>query len=88
MRCINFDFDVLCQKVIGLCPEAVSIIRCDKIEGGLNRVFIFSLDNGKKIVAKLPFSYSGPRKLTTSSEIATISYCKPWSLLEASWWTQ
>jgi hypothetical protein len=75
-RSIQFSFVALCQKVIELCPEASGIKACRKIEGGFNRVFIFTLDNEKNIVARLPFRLAGPAKLTTISEVATIRYCK------------
>ncbi|GLA92942.1 hypothetical protein AtubIFM57143_009921 [Aspergillus tubingensis] len=73
-RYIQFDFDALCRKVLTLSPGARTITRCQKLEGGFNRVFIFELDNDKRVVARLPFSLAGPAQLTTSSEIATIEY--------------
>ncbi|KAL2838693.1 kinase-like domain-containing protein [Aspergillus pseudodeflectus] len=73
-RSIQFSFVALCQKVIELCPEASELKACRKIEGGFNRVFIFTLDNEKNIVARLPFRLAGPAKLTTISEVATIRY--------------
>lgn len=76
MRYIAFNFDALCGKILKLCPGAGSIANCEKIEGGFNRVFIFTLDNSKRIVARLPFTLAGPSKLTTSSEVATIKYCQ------------
>lgn len=42
--------------------------------GVFNRVFIFTMDNGRRIVAKLPFVLAGPSMLTTSSEVATIQH--------------
>lgn len=75
-RYIKFDFNALCQRVIDLCSGANTIIACRKIEGGFNRVFIFTLDNAKRIVARLPFPLAGPTKLTTASEVATIRYCE------------
>ncbi|KAL7657074.1 hypothetical protein ACMYSQ_006128 [Aspergillus niger] len=73
-RYIKFDFDALCRKILDLSPKASSIIDCQKIEGGFNRVFVFELDNDTRLVAKLPFALAGPSRLTTSSEIATIKY--------------
>lgn len=75
-RYIKFDFDRLCQKVIGLSPDADRVVDCKKLEGGDNRTFIFSLDNGKRLVARLRFPCSGPRALTTASEVATMKYRK------------
>ncbi|GLA13594.1 hypothetical protein AnigIFM62618_010848 [Aspergillus niger] len=73
-RYIKFDFDILCRKILDLSPKASSIIDCQKIEGGFNRVFVFELDNDTRLVAKLPFALAGPSRLNTSSEIATIKY--------------
>ena len=75
-RYIQFDFNALRRKVLTLSPGASTITNCQKLEGGFNRVFIFELDNDKRVVARLPFSLAGPAQLTTSSEIATIEYRK------------
>ncbi|CRG85259.1 Altered inheritance of mitochondria protein 9, mitochondrial [Talaromyces islandicus] len=74
MRYIGFDFNALCRRILELCPGADSVLNCEKIEGGFNRVFIFTLNNYKRIVARLPFTLAGPPQLTTSSEVATIKY--------------
>jgi len=74
-RFIQFDFDALCRKIVALCPGALSITSCEKIEGGSNRVFVFHTDNGERLVAKLPFSVAGPPRYTTGSEVATVEYC-------------
>ncbi|KAJ9195751.1 hypothetical protein DTO164E3_6586 [Paecilomyces variotii] len=73
-RYIQFNFGALCKKVIELCPGASHIKACRKIEGGFNRVFIFTLDSAKTIVARLPFRLAGPAQLTTLSEVATVRY--------------
>jgi hypothetical protein len=73
-RYINFDFQALCEKVLILHPEASHIVSYEKKEGGYNKVFIFLLNNGKRIVARLPTRAAGPRTLTTNSEVATIAY--------------
>lgn len=73
-RYIGFDFSALCARIFELCPGADSISHCKKIEGGFNRVFIFTLNNSTRIVARLPFALAGPSRLTTSSEVATIKY--------------
>ncbi|RAL09173.1 aminoglycoside phosphotransferase family protein [Aspergillus homomorphus CBS 101889] len=57
-RYIAFDFNALCRR----------------IEGGFNRVFIFTLSDSTKVVARLPFPLAGPARLTTNSEVATIRY--------------
>lgn len=75
-RSLSFNFDVLRQRVIELCPGASSIARYEKKEGGYNRVFVFTCDNGRRVVARLPTSVAGPARLTTNSEVATITYGK------------
>jgi hypothetical protein len=78
IRRIDFDFAELCRKILGLFDGAKSIKNCEKKEGGFNRVFIFTMDDGSRAVARLPFTFAGPAKLTTASEAATIQYCA-WS---------
>ena len=73
-RVLNFDFDALRKRVLELCPGALAIARCEKKEGGYNRVFIFTCDNAKRLVARLPTFVAGPARLTTNSEVATIRY--------------
>ena len=73
-RLLKFDFDALRKRVIELCPGATSIARYEKKEGGYNRIFIFTCDNARRIVARLPTSVAGPTRLTTNSEVATITY--------------
>jgi hypothetical protein len=73
-RHVTFNFPKLCEKVIESSPGARKIMRCDKVEGNSNRVFIMHLDNDSKVVARIPFSVAGPSRLTTNSEVATMSY--------------
>ncbi|KAL2416791.1 hypothetical protein ABEF95_003789 [Exophiala dermatitidis] len=76
VRHISFNFDALCRQVVKFCPAADSVSTHEKKEGGFNRVFIFTTNNGRTIVAKLPFSNAGPRRLTTESEVATIEFLR------------
>ncbi|RAH78757.1 hypothetical protein BO86DRAFT_319887, partial [Aspergillus japonicus CBS 114.51] len=77
---IAFDFGALRNRVLQLCPAASSIDNCKKLEGGergggdSNRVFVFTMNNSRQIVARLPFALTGLVRLTTSSEVATIRY--------------
>lgn len=59
-----------------MSPKAQRINRCEKKEGGFNRVFVFSLDNGERLVARIPFSIAGPGSYTVSSEVATMEYLR------------
>lgn len=75
IRQIDLNFDKLCQKIVDLSNGAKSIKDCEKKEGGFNRVFIFTMDDNSRVVARLPFPLAGPTKLATASEVATIQYC-------------
>ncbi|KAI7028389.1 hypothetical protein KC355_g1 [Hortaea werneckii] len=46
------------------------------MEGGFNKAFLFTMDNGERIVARIPTRIAGPRRLTTNSEVATMTYVK------------
>lgn len=75
-RYIEFSFAALWQRAVELCPGAMSIASYEKKEGGYNKVFIFTMNNASRIVARLPTRISGPARLTTSSEVATIKFCE------------
>lgn len=76
-RYIAFDFAALCKRVVELCPGAGGVLRYEKKEGGFNRSFIITMGDGTRVVARLPTEIAGPRRLTTNSEVATMTYCKP-----------
>lgn len=75
-RRVKFDFPALCQKAISSAPGAKGILECLKVEGNFDRAFIICLDNGIKVVARVPFSVAGPSRLVTNSEVATMAYRK------------
>ncbi|KAH9832487.1 kinase-like domain-containing protein, partial [Rhodofomes roseus] len=41
-----------------------------------NRGFVARLDNGKELIARLPFPVAGPAHLTTASEVATMEFAR------------
>lgn len=75
MRRIDLDFDKLCQKIVDLTNGTKSVKNCEKMEGGFNRVFIFTMNDNSRVVARLPFTVAGPPRLATASEVATIQFC-------------
>lgn len=56
------------------CSGATKVVRYEKKEGGFNRVFILYLENGDRVVARVPFCIAGPRRLVTNSKVATMNY--------------
>lgn len=75
-RYIEFDYDALCRKAVEQCPGSQSVAECKKIEGGFNRVFLFTMDDEQTLIARLPFSVAGPPRYVILSEVATIAYSK------------
>ena len=73
-RYIEFDYNALCRKAVEQCPGSHSVAECKKIEGGFNRVFLFTMDDEQTLIARLPFSLAGPSRLVIHSEVATIAY--------------
>ena len=73
-RYIQFDFAALCKRATELCSGATCIVSCEIVEGGYNKIFIFTLNNTSRVVARLPTRIAGPPRLTTNSEVATIKY--------------
>jgi hypothetical protein len=74
-RYVKFNFDALRNRVVELCTGAMSIVSYEKKEGGFNRAFIFTMDDARRVVARPPTRTTGPARLTTNSEVATINYC-------------
>lgn len=75
-RRVKFNFPALCQQAISSVPGAKDILECSKDEGNFNRAFLMHLDNGIKVVARVPFPAAGPSRLVTNSEVATMAYSK------------
>ena len=45
-------------------------------EGGYNKVFRLVMQNGQKVIAKIPHPNAGPPHYTTASEVATMDFCR------------
>jgi hypothetical protein len=73
-RYLSFNHKELCTIVLSKSPGANCIISTERKDGSNSRILIFSLDNGKNVVAKLPTYVAGPKRLTSSSEVATMEY--------------
>ncbi|KAF1963492.1 hypothetical protein CC80DRAFT_530346 [Byssothecium circinans] len=75
-RQVKFDFAALCAKAVKVCTGATKVVQYEKKEGGFNRVFLLRLDNGARVVARVPYRIASPRRLTTNSEVATMAYVR------------
>ncbi|KAF8898262.1 hypothetical protein CPB84DRAFT_1155779 [Gymnopilus junonius] len=80
-RKLNFDVDALGN--VAARASGVSQWTDMRLiaEGQFNRILGITLDNGKEVVARMPFSNAGPPRLTTSSEVATMDFLR--TLLDA-----
>ncbi|KZF26474.1 kinase-like protein [Xylona heveae TC161] len=43
-------------------------------EGGFNRVFLLTMDDGYEVIVKIPYRIAGPKYYATASEAATLQY--------------
>ncbi len=59
-----------------VAANAVHREECVKIEklaeGGFNKVFLLTMNDGYKVIARIPTSIAGPPGFTTASEVATL----------------
>lgn len=73
-RRLDFNSSALLDVAVSCSHGAREVVACEKREGGFNRAFIVELDNGIKVVAKVPMQFACPAALTTMSEVATLRY--------------
>ncbi|KAL3425358.1 hypothetical protein PVAG01_02149 [Phlyctema vagabunda] len=71
-RYVQFDVEEL-KRVAAESIGAKSCISMSKLgEGGYNKVFKLTMDNGSVAVARIPCPNAGPASRTTASEVATM----------------
>lgn len=72
----HINFDVVALKTI--TANAVgrrNVTNMKKLaEGGFNRVFLLTMDDGFEVIAKIPYSVTVPKHFTTESEVATLDF--------------
>jgi hypothetical protein len=86
-RYISFNYKELCTVVLSSSSGAKSITSVERKDGSNARILIFSLNNGQKVVAKLPTFVAGPKRLTTGSEVATMEYSKSYPCVKSGMMT-
>jgi hypothetical protein len=71
-------FDVPClQKAACQAVGANKCVSFEKIgEGNYNKAYRLEMDDGQKVIAKVPHPNAGPRMLTTASEVATMDFAR------------
>lgn len=60
--------------------QAAGASRCTSFknigEGNYNKAYRFVMDDGQKVIAKVPHPNAGPRILTASSEVAFVEFAR------------
>lgn len=73
-RYVEFDLTGLLE----VSAKAVGARRCVQIEklpeGNFNKVLLLTMDDGKRLIAKIPNPNAGRPHYTTASEVATMDY--------------
>lgn len=63
-----------------MAARAVNRNRCINIikmaEGGFNKVFLLTMDDGYEIIARIPTPVAGPHHFTTASEVANLRFLR------------
>ncbi|KAL2835767.1 kinase-like domain-containing protein [Aspergillus pseudodeflectus] len=75
-RYVEFDPCALLretEKLVGNCHGHATRI-AKLAEGGFNRVFLITMDDGFEVIAKIPYRLAGPRHYATASEAATLHF--------------
>jgi len=62
--------------------HCLSVEKCP--DGMYNRVLLLSMDNGRKVIAKIPNPNAGQPHFTTASEVATMKFVSILSWLHLS----
>lgn len=75
-RYVKFDMAQLAQ----IAAESVGASSCVEIEkvpeGNFNKTFLLTMDDGNKVIAKVPNPNAGRRHFATASEVATMDFVR------------
>ena len=73
-RHVHFDVPAF-KDIAANCVGRRHVRHMEKLaEGGFCRVFLLTMDDGFHVIAKLPYSSTVPKHLTTESEVATLDF--------------
>ncbi|KAE8350091.1 kinase-like domain-containing protein [Aspergillus coremiiformis] len=75
-RHVEFDLAALLQEAEKIFSphhgRAASMVKL--AEGGFNRVFLLTMQDGFEAIVKIPYHIAGPKHFATASEAATLQY--------------
>lgn len=73
---VAYDLDAL-TTVAAHAAGSKACIRVDALPGGMhNKVLLLTMDDGRQVIAKLPYPVAGQRHFTTASEVATMDWLR------------
>ena len=76
-RYVEFNIGAL-EAVAVRSVDRKKVVHTSKLaEGGFNRIFLLTMDDGFEVIAKIPFPLTVPKRLTTESEVATLDLRSP-----------
>ncbi|KAF2128324.1 kinase-like protein [Dothidotthia symphoricarpi CBS 119687] len=77
-RHVKFDLEALHHAAeVSLCNKHGKIISTEKLtEGGFNRVFVLTCEDGFELIAKIPYHIACPEYYATASEVATLAFLR------------
>ncbi len=71
-RYVRFNIPEL-MRVAANAVHREECVRIEKMaEGGFNKIFLLSMNDGYQVIARIPTSIAGPPHFTTASEVATL----------------
>ncbi|KAF1962211.1 hypothetical protein CC80DRAFT_435048 [Byssothecium circinans] len=73
-RFVQFDVDQLCAVAASAGGHHSPVKAIEKMEGGFSKAMLLQKEDGSEVIAKIPFSITGPPKYTTASEVAVLKY--------------
>lgn len=74
-RYITFNISNLCSQAAALFGPGIKCVHIIKLEGNFNKAFLLMIDDGNKVIAKIPCPNAGTPLLIIVSEVATLKFC-------------
>jgi hypothetical protein len=75
-RYVEFNIAAL-KEVVSRHTGRGKVVDLVKLsEGGFNRVFLLTLEDGFKTIVKIPYNLLVPKKYATASEVATLAFLR------------
>ncbi|OOF93890.1 hypothetical protein ASPCADRAFT_132231 [Aspergillus carbonarius ITEM 5010] len=75
-RYVEFNVEAL-RRIAASVVGSKQVVQLRKLaEGGFNRVFILTMDDGLEVIAKIPYASTIPKSYATESEVATLEFLR------------